>query len=208
MGEFVFMRLFEEVIHIQERVRRVNDEGLEGKIPFEIIQPSGEGVGENEIIVNEFAIWATSDIGDAPAESFHGAGEDLADAAGVLQADCIGVNVITEAAGLNDGKEAPANLGFFLLAEFYRDDPGWEGPVEHGPETFAHAGGVDDDVLGMPGFGEGLDFATDGKVVFADPTVAGDNVIGRALERGKAGEVDLDDGKGGGVTAGVAKAVT
>ena len=95
---------------------------------------------------------------------------------------------------------------FSVLGEFDRDDTGREGAVEHGPEAFAHAGGVDDDVLGMPGFGQGFDLAEDAEVVFADPTVAGNDMIGGALEGGEGGEVDLDDGEGGGITAGVAEA--
>ena len=158
--------------------------------------------------MDELAIRATRAIRDAPAEGFEGAGQDLADTMGVLQADCIGVAVVTEAAGLDDGEETPAKLGFFGLGEFDRDDPAWEGTVEHGPEAFTHAGCVDDDVLGMPGFGEGFDLSTDSKVVFADPTVAGDDMIGGTLEGGKRGEIDMDDSEGGGITAGILSQVS
>ena len=100
------------------------------KVPFEPVEFGNEGIGQDEIVVDELAIRATGAIGDAPAEGFGGAGEDLADAMAVLEADFVGMDMVTEAAGLDDGEEAPANLGFFLLGEFDRDDPGGEGMIE------------------------------------------------------------------------------
>ena len=205
MVKIVSMRLSEEVIHIRERVTRLNDDGGEGEAPIELIELRNEGVGEQKVIVDELAIRATGPIRYAPAEGLERAGQDLTDAMGVLEADFIGVDMVTEAASLDDGDKAPAKLGFFGLGEFDRDDTSRKEAVEHGPEAFAHTGGVNDDVLGMPGFGEDFDLSTDGKVVFADPTVAGDDMVGGALERGEGGEVDLNDGEGGGITAGVAE---
>ena len=115
------------------------------------------------------------------------------------------MDMVTEAAGLDDGEEAPADLGFFLLGELDRDDTGGEGTIQQGPEAFADAGGIDDDVLGMPGFGKALELAEDGQMVFADPTVTGNDMIGGMAEGFEGGEVDLDDGEGGGITAGVAE---
>ena len=62
--------------------------------------------------------------------------------------------MIVKAAGFDDGDEAPANLGFFLLGEFDRDDARRKLTVEQCPKTFPDAGGIHDDVRGMPGFGE------------------------------------------------------
>ncbi len=182
----------EVAIHILKRVTGIDDEGRGGKVPFELVEFGDEGIGEDEVVVDEFAIRATGAIGDAPAEGLERAGEDLADAAAVLEADFVGMDMVTEAAGLDDGEEAPADLGFFRLGELDRDDTGREGTVEQGPEAFADAGGIDDDVLGMPGFGQAFEFAEDGEVVFADPTVAGDDMIGGVAEgwrgwRGRSG---------------------
>ena len=155
--------------------------------------------------MDELAIRATRAIGDTPAQGLLRAGEDLADAAGILEVDLSGMNMVTEAAGLDDGKETPADLGLFRLGELDRDDTAGEGTVEHGPEAFPHAGGVDENVLGMPGTGEGLEATKDGEVVFANPTVTGNDMVGGALEGGEGGQVDLDNGEGGGITAGIAK---
>ncbi len=59
--------------------------------------------------------------------------------------------MISEAAGFDDAEEAPADLALFLLGELDGDDAGGEGPVEHGPQAFADAGGIDHDVQWMPG---------------------------------------------------------
>ena len=153
--------------------------------------------------MDEPAIGSTGAFGDTPAESLLGAGKNLTDAAAVQEADFVGMDMVTEATGLDDGDETPANLGFLLLGELDRDDTGREGTVEQRPETFADAGGVDDDVLGVPGFGQTLELAEDGQVVFAKPTMAGDDMVGGMAEVGEGGEVDADNGEGGGIAAGV-----
>lgn len=208
MLEIIFMRATEEAIHIIEGIgRRLDDEGGEGETPIEGIQFCNQGIGEKEIIVDEFAIRATRAIGDTPAHGLERARQDLTSAAAVLQMHFIGVNMITEAAGLDDGEEAPTELGFFGLGEFDRNDTRRESTVEYGPETFAHASGVDDEVLGMPGLGESLDLTKDAEVVFTDPTVAGDDMIGGTLERGEGGKVNLDNSESGGITAGITEIV-
>ncbi len=173
---------------------------------MEFVELGGEGVGEDVVVVDEFAIGAAGAVGDAPAEGSLGAGEDFGDAVGVLEVDGAGVAVVTEAPGIDDGDEAPADLAFFLLAEFDGDDAAGEGAVEHGVEALANAGGVDDEVAGVPGFGEAFDLAEDGEVVDAGPGMAGDDVVGGALEGFEGGEVDGEDGEGGGVAAGIAEA--
>ncbi len=141
------------VIHIQERVTARDDEGSGGQVPFKPVEFGSEGISQDEVVVDEFAIRAARAVGNTPAEGLGGTGEDLADATAVLETDLVGMDMVTEATGLNDGNEAPAKLGFFLLGEFDRDNPGREGMIEQRPETFADAGGIDDDVLRMPGFG-------------------------------------------------------
>ncbi len=163
-------------------------------------------VGEDEIVMDELAIRAARAIGDTPTEGLERAGEDLVNAMAVLETDFVGMDMVTEAAGLDDGEETPADLGFFRLGELDGGDAGREGTVEESPEAFADAGGIDDDMLGMPGFGEALELAEDGKMVLANPTVAGDDMIGGMTKKFKSGEVDLDDGEGSGIAAGVAEA--
>ena len=83
------------------------------RAPFEQIQFRGEGIRQQEVVVDEFAIRATRAIRDAPAQDLERAGQDLADTTGVLQVDFGGMDMVTEAAGLDNGEEAPADLGFF-----------------------------------------------------------------------------------------------
>ncbi len=90
----------------------------EGEMPVELVEFGGEGVGEDEVVVDELAIGTTRAIGDAPTQDLLGAGEDLADAMGVLEVNLISMRMVTETAGLDDGEEAPADLGFFLLGKF------------------------------------------------------------------------------------------
>ena len=195
-----------EAMHIEERVTTGNDESRGGKVPFEQVEFGGEGIGEDEVVVDELAIRATRAIRDTPAKGFGGTWENLANAAAVLEADFVSMGMVAEATDLDDGEEAPAKLGFFGLGEFDGDDTGREGTIQKGPEAFANAGGIDYDVLGMPGFGQVLEFAENGQVVFADPTVAGDDMIGGVTEGFEGGEIDPDDGDGGGIAAGVTEA--
>jgi hypothetical protein len=72
-------------------------------------------------------------IGDTSAEGLGGAGEDLGNTMTVLEADIIGMTMVAEAACLNNGEEAPADLGFFLPGKFDRDEAGGVGTVEQRP---------------------------------------------------------------------------
>jgi hypothetical protein len=194
------------MIHIQERITGRDDERGGGNVPFELIELGDEGIGKDEVIVNELTIGAARAIGYAPAEDLAGAGEDLGNGLTVLEANFIGVNMVAETAGLDDGEKAPANFGLLGLGELDRNDAGREGTVEQGPEAFTDASGVNDNILRMPGRGQAFELAKYGKVIFADPTVAVNDMVGGMAELGVGGEVDLDDGKGGGITAGVAEA--
>jgi hypothetical protein len=174
------MRL-EVVIHFLQWVPTFIADRLKVDIPFETVEDGGEGISEDEVVVDELAIGAAGSVGNAPAEGFGGAGEYLANAFAVLEADFIGMNMVAESPGLNDGEEAPAKLGFTLLGEFDRDDACREGTIHQRPKALTHAGGVHDDVLGIPGLGEVFEFSEDRKVVLTDPTMTGDNMVGGAL---------------------------
>jgi hypothetical protein len=180
-------------------------------MPFEAVEDGGKGIGEDVVVVDELTIETAGAVGNAPAESLGGTREDLADAVVVLEADrfvlqIVGGSWVAEATGLDDVEEAPADLRFFLGGEFNRDDASGEGTVEQCPETFAYAGGVDDDVLRGSLLGKVLDLTEDGEVVLTGPGVTGEDAVGGMVELGERGEVDGDDGEGGGVTPGVAKA--
>jgi hypothetical protein len=157
-----------------EGVGHFEDGGLGAEVPVEHVELGGEGVGEDEVVVDELPVRTTGTVGDAPAHGLAGTGEDLEDAIDILEADLIGVDAVAEAAGLDDGEEAPADLGFLLLGELDGDDAGGKGAVEQGPEALADAGSIDDDVPGMPGLGEVLELSKDGEVALAEPAVTGD----------------------------------
>ena len=157
--------------------------------------------------MDQFAIGTTGAIGDTPAKSFQGTREDLADAIPVLKANhsfrrWSGIN---ETTGFDDGEKPPADLGFFLGSKFNRDDTSGKGTVEQSPETFAHAGGIDDDVLGRTLLGEVLDLTKYGEVVLTGPGMTSEDAVGGMVEFGEGGEIDGDDGEGGGVTTGIAE---
>ena len=125
--------------------------------------------------MEEVAVRATSAIGDAPTKGLAGSGEDLVDAMGVLEVDLIGVAMVTEAAGLDDGENCQPISDFSCWVNLTGMTREGKVLVEHAPEAFADAGGVDDDVLRTPGVGEAFELAKDGEVALADPTVAGDD---------------------------------
>ena len=154
-------------------------------VPFEAVEDGGEGIGEDVVIVDQAAIGTTGAIGNAPTQGFSRTGEDLTDAFAVLDADFIGRSGVCEPAGLDDGEEAPADLGFFLGCEFNGDYPGRKGMIEHSPEAFPNPGGIHDDVLRLPLVSEVLQLAKDGKVIFAGPGEAVDDPVDWAMESGQ-----------------------
>ena len=104
---------------------------------------------------------------------------------------------------IDHSEEAIADVAFDDGGEFDGDDFAGEGFVEQGPETFADAGGVDDEVAGTPAFGEGFELTEDGEVVLTGPFDPVDDAVGGVIEGFDGGGVDLSDGEGGGVTGGV-----
>jgi len=188
-----------------QRVEAFNEDGFGADTPFQVIQDGSEGIRENVVIVDEFAIGTTRPIGDPPTEGFGGTREDLTDAMAVLEADLIGGMGVMETTAFDNREIAPTDLRFLLGGKFDRGDAGGEGTVEQSPETFAHAGRVDDDVLGRPLLGEVLDLTKNRGMILAGPGMAGEDAVGGMVEFGKSGKVDGDDGEGGGVTPGVAE---
>jgi len=77
------------------------------------------------------------------------------------------------------------------------------GTLEHGPETLANAGGIDNEVEGRPLLGEGLEHPEDGEMVNPGPGMTLDDAVGGGLEQLEGGEVDADDGEGDGIAGGV-----
>ena len=45
MGKSIFMKLAVEMVHIQERIRRLEDDGGKGEMPIELVELRNEGVG-------------------------------------------------------------------------------------------------------------------------------------------------------------------
>ena len=70
--------------------------------PGEFVQDGDEGVGEDEIVVDELAVGIARAVGAAPTQSFLRAGEDLELAFGVLDADGVGVYRRSGAARVGD----------------------------------------------------------------------------------------------------------
>ena len=98
---------------------------------------------------------------------------------------------IAEATGLDDGEEPPADLALFLCGKLDRDDAGRKGSIEHGPEAFADAGGIYDEVLRMPRVGEVFELAEDSKMVLTLPGMAGYDAVGGTLKGFEGGEVNF-----------------
>ena len=74
-----------------------------------------------------------------------------------------------------------AQLALHSLREFNRGDTRGKGFVEHGPQSLADAGGVDDDVLRYPQFGKSLDFAENGDVILTRPLLEVNGAVGGGL---------------------------
>ena len=140
--------------HVVERVAGADDEGGRGDGPSEAIEDGGERVGDGDVVVDEEAVGVAAAIGDAPAHGLARADEDLGFAGGVLAVGLGGGRTIAEAAGVDDGEEAVAQLALDRLRELDRDDARGKLAVEHGPKALADTSRVDDDVLRPPGLGE------------------------------------------------------
>ena len=179
------------------------DEGGGGEAPIEVVEAGGEGVSHDVIVVDEATFFVAGTFGDSPAEGLAGTGEDLGLTGAVLGFDLrVGMEV-GDASGVDHGEEAVAHFAFDGGGEFDGDDPPGKGLVEQRPKSFADAGGVDDDVAGGPVFRQGFEVGKDGEVVVPEPGMAVDDAVRGEVEEGDGGEVDGDDGEGGGIAGGV-----
>ena len=167
--------------------------------PFEFVKDGCEGIGNGDVVVNEEPVLIAAAFGDSPTHNLRWASENLGFTGCILTVSFLAGNAITEAASINDGKEAIAEFTFHRLREFYGNDTRGEGFVEHGPQTFADASGVDDDVLRIPGFGKGLYFAEDGDVILTRPLLEVYGTVGRGLEGLQGGEIYLDNAQSYGI---------
>ena len=66
--EMIIVSVAEISFHGGQGIFARDDEAREGKMPFELVQFGAEGIGEDEVIVNELTIGATGAIRDAPAQ--------------------------------------------------------------------------------------------------------------------------------------------
>ena len=169
------------VVHGEEGVGGLDDDGVGVEDPVEAVEDGGEGVGDGDVVVDKQAVLVAAAVGHAPAHDLGRTGEDLGLTGGILPVGLSAGDAIPEASGVDDGEEAIAQLALDGLREFYRDDTRRKGFVEHGPQSFADAGGVDDDVLRYPQFGKGLYFAEDGDVILTRPLLEVNGTVGGGL---------------------------
>jgi len=184
----------------------IDDDGGGMEAPIKGVKLGDERVGEEEVVMYESAIGISFALGDTPTQGLGGTGQDFGLAGAVLDFDLGGGRTITEAPGVDDGKEAVADLALGGGGELDGDDFAGEGFVEQSPETFTHAGGVHDNVEGVPGFGEGFELTKDGEVVLAGPFNPVKDAVGGVIEGGDGGGVNLGNGKGCGITGGIGEA--
>ncbi len=84
----------------------MDDEGGRGKRPFEFIEDGGEGIGDWDVVVDEQTVLVAAASGNAPAHELARAGQDLGLAGGILAIRFRRGDAITEAASVDNGKEA------------------------------------------------------------------------------------------------------
>jgi len=183
-------------IHIQKRIARLDDDGVGVEDPCEAVEDGGEGISDGDVVMNEEAVLVAAAFGDAPAHDLGRSGEDFGLTSGVLPVSLSAGDAITEAASIDDGEKAITQFALHSLCEFNGDDASGKGFVEHGPQSFADAGGADDDVLRYPQFGKGLYFAEDGDVILTRPLLEVYGAVGGGLEDPQGGEIYLYDAEG------------
>ena len=169
------------------------------------VEEGAEGGAEDPIVVEGGVGEGVGDAGgDAPGEGLIGTeelgyGGELAPEIEVALI-CIRGGVVLKAAGFDEGKEGPAEIGFGASGEGEGDDETFgRGPDlgEEAGETGAEPGGIDDEVAGMPLVAQAAEEGVEIGVGDALPAEAGDDAVeGERRGRGGGGE-DLDDGEGG-----------
>lgn len=74
-------------IPVVHRVTAWDDYAGKAHVPAQFVQLGHQGVCQDEVVVDQFAIRAARPIRDAPAQGLERAWQDLADAVAVLLAD-------------------------------------------------------------------------------------------------------------------------
>ncbi len=112
--------------------------------------------------------------------------------------------MVLKAAGFDEGKEGPAEVGFGASGEGEGDDETFgRGPDfgEEAGEAGAEAGGIDDEVAGVPLVAQGAEEGIEVGVGDALPAEAGDDAVERERRGGGGGRDDIHDGEGGEVVS-------
>jgi hypothetical protein len=169
-----------------------------------LVEEGAKGGAEDPIVVEGGVGEGGGDAGgDAPGEGLIrtenvGYGRELAPEieVGLI---CIRGGVVLKAAGFDEGKEGPAEVGFGASGEDEGDDETFgRGPDlgEEAGETGAEAGGIDDEVAGIPLVAQAAEEGVEIGVGDALPADAGDDAVeGEQRGRGGGGD-DVDEGEG------------
>ena len=182
----------------------VGEANLDGGNPFEFVEFGDQRVGGDVIIVNQFAgVRVARAIGDTPTHGLGGTNQDLALNVGVLEVNFSGVDTVAHAPGFDDHDVAVAHFGFLLLCELDRDDLFRKCLIEHDPKTFAHAGGIHDEILRLPDISKGFEFAKGNQMADALPCLTMNDAIGGGLESFEGGQINIHDAEGCAVAPGV-----
>jgi len=155
------------------------------------------------VVVDQVAGGITEAIGDAPAQGLARTGKDLGLAGTVLSLNTRVGDSIAEATGFDDRDKAIADLALDRGGVLDRVDFARPGTLKHGPEAFAHPGGIDNEVEGSPLLYEGFELPEDGQMIDPGPGMTLDDTVGGGPEQLKGGEVDLDDGEGNRIAGGI-----
>lgn len=141
---------------------------------------------------------------DAPGEGLVGTEEvgDGGKLAPEVEVAWIGVrgSVVLKAMGFNDGQEGPAEVGFGASCEGEGDDETFRREPDFGEEAGeagAEAGGVDDEVAGVPFVTQVAEDGIQRGVGDALPAEAGDDAVEGERWGGGGDGDDFDDGEGG-----------
>jgi len=90
--------------------------------------------------------------------------------------------MVLESSSLNHGEEVPTEFGFGGGVEKKRNHFGWVGFIEERGEARADTGGIDDDVTGIPEFGEGFELGVEGGMAGAGPEFAVADQVSGSLD--------------------------
>jgi len=174
-----------------------------GDDPLKAVENGYEGIGHEMVVVDQLTGGIADTFRDTPTEGLGRTGEDLSLTGTILGLDTGVRGKITEATGFDDGDKAVADIALDGRGVLNGVDLTGPRTLEHGPETFANAGGIDDEVEGRPLLGKGLELSKYGEMVDPGPGMTLDDAVGGGLEELEGGEVDADDSEGDGITGGI-----